>query len=553
MKKYLNIIMILGILLATTSCREEQDLRWVSEIQFGTVGGVANATPVLFDGSNQATIRAVTFTVNPLADEGPLVFDLNAALLLRGEVNEPVNFTIALMPETDAQFFAGTPPAATGPATSPVASAITINGNSAAAGASGTIPVGQTTASVEISVDWSALTTTAANNRVYLLLTSTHPSIPAAETQRRIRLNFTRAATAPAIAAPTFGASFFFVDLNSNVTAEGTSSVTEVGFIYATDTVGGWRAFNLGNTTATGFTVVESVAGTDSASQADGHNRGSFRGRTENIAPNAATRIWVRAFAINGTDTVYSPALTAAPATVQTVAMGGGTTTLTAPNFTIHGLDTARIIYSLTAVADTFMMNDTTRALFDTIAQTGIIWLSGSTPALTPTLTNGTVVPGNLRRMGADTLLISNFGMTGDGFLVFRSFATSFSGFTTLGPTQSVRVQAPIGQTLAVQAPSITDSSAILRGQLDFNGGIALSEAGFLLGTSTGLNWTTNDTIIRVATVPTAAMNHTIGRGLLPSTTYYVRAFFRNHFGVLVLGDEMSFTTLAAPPPPVED
>ncbi|MCL2417325.1 MAG: hypothetical protein FWD02_05265 [Bacteroidales bacterium] len=544
MKKYLNIIMILGILLATASCREEQEFRWVSEIQFGTIGGVANANSVQFDGSNQATIRAVTFTVNPLADTGQLVFDLNIALLLRGEVNEPVNFTVALMPDTDAQFFPGTDTARS--ANSTAANAITLNGNAASDGASGTIAVGQTTGSVEVRVDWSALIAGGADrygarNRVYLLLTSDHPSIPASQAQRRIRLNFTRTVSAPAIAAPTFGASFFFVDLNSNVTAQGTSEVTQTGFIYATDTVGGRAAFRLGSA---GVNQVDSTR--------TGHT-GAFTNRTGIITGNGATRIWVRAFAINGTDTIYSPALTAAPATVTTVVFGGGTTTLTAPNFTLHGLDTARVIYSLTAVADTFRMNMETRALADTIQQTGIIWLSGNTPALTPTLTNGTVVPGNLRRMGADTLLVSDFGMTGDGFLVFRSFATSFSGLTTLGPIQSVRVQAPIGRTLDVQAPSITDSSAILRGQLDFNGGIALSEAGFLLGTSAGLNWTTNDTIIRVATVPTAAMNHTVGRGLLPSTTYYVRAFFRNHFGVLVLGDEMSFTTLAAPPPPVED
>ena len=545
MKKYLNIIMILGILLATTSCREEQEFNWLSEIQFGTIGGVANTTPVLFNGSDQATIRAVTFTVNPLADSGPLVFNLNTVLLLRGEVNEPVNFTIALMPETDAQFFAGTPPAPTGPATSPVANAITINGNDAETGASGTIPVGQTTASVEISVDWSVLTTTAANNRVYLLLTSNHPSIPAAETQRRIRLNFTRTAPAPAIAAPTFGASFFFVDLMGSVTTQGTSRVVRTGFIYALDTVP--RAqFNIENTAVT---VVDSTR--------NGHT-GAFTNRTGLIAGDGATRIWVRAFAENENGLItYNPPLTAAPATVTTVALGGGTTTLTAPNFTLHGLDTVRIIYSLTAVADSAWMNSATRALRDTIFQTGIIWRFGNTPNLTldASGTNGTVVPGNLTRMGADTLLIEDFGLTGDGFLVFRSFATAFAadrasaGRTTLGPTQSVRVQAPIGRTLTVQAASVTDSSAILRGQLDFNGGIALSEAGFLLGTTAGLDWASADTIIRVATMPTAAMNHTVARGLQPATQYFVRAFFRNNFGVMVLGDPQTFTTAAAPPP----
>ena len=548
--------MIFGILLTTVSCQEEI-FRGDPTIQFGTIGNANTAffnnAPVLFNGTNQATIRAVTFTVNPLLNEGELVFDLNVDLFFASEVSGSVDFHVALMPETQAQFYAGTPPAPTGPATSPVAGAITINGNDAETGASGTIAAGQVSGSVEIRVDWATLTTTAANNRVYLLLTSNHPTIPATENQRRIRLNFTRAGTAPTIAAPTFGASFFFVDLTSNVTAEGTTSVTEVGFIYATDTVGGWSAFNLGNTTAAGFTIVESVAGTDSASQADGHNRGSFSGRTETIAGNGATRIWVRAFAINGTDTVFSPALTSAPATVTTVAMGGGTTTITAPNFALHGLDTARVIYSLTAVADTSWMNNTTRALKDTIAQTGIIWLFGNTPALTPTLADGTVVLGNLTQMGADTLLISDFGLTGDGFLVFRPFATSYSGFTTLGPTQSVRVQAPIGRTLAVLAASVTDSSATLRGQLDFNGNIGLSEAGFLLGTSAGLDWTTNDTIIRVATMPTAAMNHTIARGLQAETTYFVRAFFRNNFGVVVLGEEQTFTTAAAPPPPAPD
>ena len=531
--------MILGILLATTSCREEQEHSWLSEIQFGAIGGVANTTQVLFNGSDQATIRTVTFTVNPLADSGPLVFDLNTVLLLRDEVNEPVNFTIALMPETDAQFFPGTDSARS--ANSTVADAITLNGNPVGQGATGTIAVGELTGSVEVRVYWDELVAGAANrygavNRVYLLLTSTHPSIPAAEAQRRIRLNFTRTASAPAIVAPTFdGASFFFADLASSVTTQGTSQVIRTGFIYALDTVP--RAqFRIGNA------AVEEVYSTRT-----GHT-GAFTNRTGDLPEN--TRVWVRAFAINeGGDTTYSPALTAAPASFVTKERHGGTTTLAAPNFALFGLDTVRIIYNLTAVADTFWLNHTTRAVRDTIYETGIVWEATGNPLLLPTSANN-VVEGNLTRMGADTLRIGGFGLTEASvqtptWLIFRPFATNFSGQTEYGPVEAIRIQAPIGVTDAVTVGAVTDTTAAftLRGTLLFNGNTALNEAGFVLTSGTGaLDFDNNDTIIRVGTVPTVAMTQAfIADRESTNTTWRVKAFFRNQFGILVLGDEETF------------
>jgi hypothetical protein len=551
MKKIFNIIIPISILLASASCQREQDpFTGTPQIQFA--GNLSTGTnfeninqAALFDGRDQATIRAVTFTVNPLVDtltvERYLVFNLGVDLLLSGPVSEPVNFTISLMSEEDAQFFPGTDTARS--ANSTAANAITIGGNAATVGATGSIPVGQTSGSVEIRVNWGALIAGAADrhgarNRVYLLLTSDHPSIPASEMQRRIRLNFTRTDRVPAIAAPTFaGASFFFADLNGSVTAQGTSQVTRTGFIYALDTVP--RAeFRIGN-----------AAVTQIDSTRTGHT-GAFTNRTGALPEN--TRVWVRAFAINGTDTTYSPALTAAPTSFMTRERSGGTTTIAAPNFTLFRLDTARIIYNLTAVADTFWINRITRALKDTIKETGIVWQTANTPSFLPTSATGTVVGGNLTKMGADTLRVAGFGLTAPitdpTWLIFRPFATNFSGLTEYGPTEAVRIQAPIGITDTASA--LSDTSAILRGRLQFNGGIALSEAGFLVKSGAGaLDWTNNDTIIRVATVPTAAMTHTIGRGLTASTNYRFRAFFRNQFGILVLGEEQSFTTRAAPAP----
>ncbi|MCL2417295.1 MAG: hypothetical protein FWD02_05100 [Bacteroidales bacterium] len=558
MKKYLNIAMIFGILLATVSCRQDEVFRGDPEMQFGAIGNAntifVNNAPVLFNGVNQASIRAVTFTVNPLADEGELVFDLNVALFYRTNVNEPVNFTIALMPETDAQFFPGTDSARS--ANSTAVNAITINGNPASEGATGYVAVGQPTGSVEVRVDWNELVAGANNrygalNRVYLLLTSDHPSIPATEAQRRIRLNFTRAATAPAIAAPTFaGASFFFADLAGSVTTQGTSQVIKTGFIYALDTLPTRAEFRIGNA------AVNQVDSTRT-----GHT-GAFTNRTGHINEN--TRVWVRAFAINeGGDTTYSPALTAVPATFVTRNRAGGTTTIAAPNFTLFGLDTVRVIYSLTAVADTFWMDHATRALKDTIAATGIVWQTASTPAFLPEVATGaTVVPGNqdTLRMGADTLVIGGFGLTAASvvtptWLIFRPFATNFSARTEYGPTQAIRVQAPIGVTNTVVVGAVTDTTAAftLRGTLSFNGGIALNEAGFILTSTSGVggvpDFSNYDTIIRVGTVPTAAMTQAfITDRESTNTTWHVRAFFRNQFGILVLGEEQSFTVAAVAP-----
>ena len=553
MKKYLNITTILCILLATASCRQEPEkFSGGPEIQFGTIGNAnvtfvnTNTVATTFNGVNQATIRAVTFTVNPLVDtlnaERQLVFDLNVDLFARHEVNGPVNFTVALMPETDAQFPA-TATADAAPANSPAASAVTLNGNPAATGASGTIAADALTGSVEVRVDWDALVAGAndprfgALNRVYLLLTSNHPTVPALEVQRRIRLNFTRTANAPAIAAPTFaGASFFFADLASSVTAQGTSQVIRTGFIYALDTVP--RAqFRIGNTAVT---QVDSTR--------TGHT-GAFTNRTGDLPEN--TRVWVRAFAINeGGDTTYSPALTAAPASFTTRERHGGTTTIAAPNFALFGLDTVRVIYNLTAVADTFWMNNATRALRDTIEETGIVWQTANTPSFLPTSVTGTVVEGNLTKMGADTLRVAGFGLTAANvqtptWLIFRPFATNFSGLTEYGPTQAIRVQAPIGVTDTVAVGAVTDTTAAftLRGTLSFNGNIALSEAGFVLTSGVGaLDFDNNDTIIRVETVPTAAMTQAFRTDRESTNTIWrVRAFFRNQFGILVLGDEETF------------
>jgi hypothetical protein len=238
-------------------------------------------------------------------------------------------------------------------------------------------------------------------------------------------------------------------------------------------------------------------------------------------------RYWVRSFAIKGTDTAYSAALT----TFMTLNYNGPQTTFNAPNFT--ALNSATVIMSLTAINDTALMLPTAVTARDTIDEAGIVWAFDKA---SPVLTDNKVVS-KLKKIGTDTLTVPTT-LTQAGNLVVRSFATSLSGRTIYGTAQTVNVNFPSGVTL--DTLSATDTSAILRGRLDFNGGVVLAEAGFEY--STDPTFATSD-VVKATTAPTGAFQVTTPGTLTPGTVYYFKSYYINRFGLKSEGAVRTFRT----------
>jgi hypothetical protein len=527
MKKIIfNIAWLIGLVALVSSCEKDP----VFQIPTQMVFDFPNVTQSHGQPSGQAvdSIRAidihlVTYTINPflpvlgptnmptgnnhvnpnhsVTQDGNIMTIQFGVKIPIGSPSRDVPFTITVLDPNSVHITPESP----NPATSTLApEAFTLQG-------SGVVPAGSHTARFQITIDHSHLSTTAAQNDLFLLLSVDPASgVKATENMRRVRLRFARAASAPVLTATTVTPGIFSAIVSSSVTSPGLSAVTEAGIIFSTAST-----FTL---TTAGVVIVERTpTGT--------HGTGAITNAATGNALSENTAYFARSFAINATDTAYGPIVS-----FRTVAFNGGTTTTAAPNYT--ALNTATVIMSLTAVNDTSFMNHTTGVLKDTIYETGIVWAFNNT---TPTIADNRIV-GNLSKMGADTLTMST-SFTTAGELTVRAYAISFSGNINYSAAQTTRIQFPVGGTR--DATVVTDSSATLAGYLDFNGGAVLDEAGFVFGTTSGVL----DQSVSAATAPTGAFTVAIPDGLTSGTTYFYRVFFVNRFGLRSYGEERSFTT----------
>jgi hypothetical protein len=360
----------------------------------------------------------------------------------------------------------------------------------------------------------------------------------------------------PVLGANTFTPGIFSIHAVSSVTSVGRSEIIETGFIYSTDTIGGWEHMNMEKSGLIHrVTTLERVAATGA-----GAFRDSNVHRDRPFTPAAATTYFVRAYAINANnDTTYNPPLTAAPTSVATLAFSGGRTAINSTTYAetlattttdnlVEGLNRdsvdVTVIYSLTGVNDTTFMNYTTGVLRDTIHEYGFVWGF----AASPTIADNRIVS-NKKRISQDTFGIQFPISTTERTLHVRPYAISLSfeaagTAPTYGTASSQLMRLPQANTTA--AGAVTDSSATLNGNLIWNGGVALIEAGFQLTTVSGDY--SDAVIVRPTAIPTAGMSaSTIPLGRLePGTTYHFRAFYINRWGMLTYGTEFPFTTLTS-------
>jgi uncharacterized protein (TIGR02145 family) len=246
---------------------------------------------------------------------------------------------------------------------------------------------------------------------------------------------------------------------------------------------------------------------------ADGTGSGSFTSNLSGL--QLLTTYHVRAYAINSAGTGYGNELVfttiaALPSLTTTVVSGiTRTTANTGGNITFDG--------------------------GANVTERGICWSTSQNPSVSGSHTSDGTSTGNY---------ISNLSGLVPGTLYYvRAYATNSSGtgygneisFTTnpiLIPTITTTIPSSVGSANAVSGGNITD-----------DGGGTITARGVCWSTSaspTTSNSTTSDG------TGTGSFSSNI-TGLLPGTTYHVRAYARNSKGT-AYGDDLTFTTIIIPP-----
>ena len=275
-----------------------------------------------------------------------------------------------------------------------------------------------------------------------------------------------------------------------NVTADGYTSVTERGICWST----------ISNPT------------TADSKTTDGSGTGAFSSSITGIS--ASTLYYVRAYAVNSVGTAYGNEVQFTSSAVPYVLPTLTTTSATSVTF-------------LSAITGGNITADGGA----TVTAKGVCY--GTSPA--PTLADNYTSDGSGTGIFSSTLL----GLSSSTLYYVRAYATNAAGTAygnQLSFTTSVQVGYPIVSTTAITAIGTTTATS---------GGYNLDAAGGTI-TARGVCWstTTNPTTANSKTddgTGTVSFSSSI-TGLIPCTTYHVRAYATNATGTSY-GPDMPFTT----------
>ncbi len=240
----------------------------------------------------------------------------------------------------------------------------------------------------------------------------------------------------------------------------------------------------------------------------NGTGPGIFTSLMKNLQPNKT--YFVRAYAINSKGPAYGNQVSF-------------TTSAALPQVTTSGI--SAITFS-TASGGGNVLSDGGSA----IMARGVCWSTG----ITPTISNSKTTDG----VGTGTFVSSITGLTRNTKYYVRAYATN-SLNTAYGDTISFRTKAELPELTTTVISSLTDSSAISGGTITDNGGAPIVSKGVCWNT-TGNPTITNDTTLNGSGSTTFISSL---KGLISSTTYYVKAYAQNSAGYNY-GNEIVFKTL---------
>ncbi|MHA8089964.1 FISUMP domain-containing protein [Aquirufa antheringensis] len=275
--------------------------------------------------------------------------------------------------------------------------------------------------------------------------------------------------------------------LGGNVTDEGATQVSVRGLVYGTS------------------------AGSSTFSVTIGSGAGTFTSTLTGLTQGAT--YFVRSFATNVQGTTYGAetsfttqttptvSATSAPTSVgTTTAIGGGT------------------------------IGSTGGA---TITTSGLVWDLAINPtiALSTKTTNGAT---------SGTFTSTMTGLTQGTTYHVRAYATNYLG-TSYGPDITFTTLTTPTVSATATISSITGTTATGGGTITADGGASVTSRGVVYGTSSG-----SSTYSSTSGTGTGAYVSSL-TGLIPATTYYVRAFATNSVGT-VFGPEISFSSSASAP-----
>lgn len=274
-----------------------------------------------------------------------------------------------------------------------------------------------------------------------------------------------------------------------NIVADGGSAVTARGVCWST-------------------TATPTTAGSKTT---DGTGSGVFTSSLTGLSPN--TLYYVRAYATNANGTAYGNEVTFT--TTQATAVALTTTAAT-------GIATTAASSGGNITSDGGLV----------IVSRGVCWNTSATP----TINNSKTSDGT----GMGVFASSITGLQPNTKYYVRAYATNLVG-TTYGNEVSFTTPATAVLTLTTTAASsIGTTTATAGGNITSDGGASVTARGVCWSTSTG---PTTAGSITANGIGTGAFTSSL-TGMIPGTTYYLRAYATNANGT-VYGNEISFTTTA--------